>query len=151
MLYLNEVSLLGNIGKVAFRQFGQTPRCEISLATSRMYKKADGTKIENTQWHTIVTWAALAEQMRDHAASYKKMLVKGELRYGEYAKEDGTKVKFTEIVASDISLIEKKQGETLTEPQMQYTNVSPKTAEVARQAQAILDAGINATEDNVPF
>ena len=72
MAGVNKVILVGNLGKDPEIKYleGNIARVHFSLATSEVYKDKAGNRVEQTEWHNIVIWRALAE-------SAEKILKKG--------------------------------------------------------------------------
>ena len=60
---INKVILVGNLGQDPELRYtgGGTAVCNMRIATSESYKDKDGNMVENTEWHTVVAWARLAE------------------------------------------------------------------------------------------
>lgn len=108
MKSLNEVTLVGNVGKDpdVRNLTGGAVSATITLATSTGgYTGKDGKEIaERTQWHNIVVWNNLASICEKYVKKGSRLLVKGRIEYREYDK-DGQKRYVTEIIANDIMLI----------------------------------------------
>lgn len=61
--FRNHVQLIGNIGDdptVTNLESGRKV-AKFQLATNERYKNANGEKVQNTDWHTIVAWGKTAE------------------------------------------------------------------------------------------
>lgn len=107
---LNRVLLIGNLGKEPeIRHLeGGYSKATFPLATSENYKNKDGVKQEQTEWHTIVAWRALAESIEKLALKKGTMLyVEGKIRNRTYDDKDGNKKSYTEINADTISVIKR--------------------------------------------
>lgn len=107
MKSINEVLLFGNVGKdPEVRTLDNKSKvASFSLATSTGgYKKQDGTEVpERTQWHNISCWRSLADIAEKYIHKGDKIIVKGMITYDEVG-EGNNKKRYTEIVATDISL-----------------------------------------------
>jgi single-strand DNA-binding protein len=58
----NSVQLIGRLGKdPEVKIYNKSKKASFSLATSDSYKNEKGEKVEDTQWHNIVIWGALAD------------------------------------------------------------------------------------------
>ena len=59
----NKVQLIGNLGRdpevIEFE--GGRKLAKFSLATGESYKKENGEKVTDTQWHNVVAWGKTAE------------------------------------------------------------------------------------------
>ena len=123
MKSLNEVTLVGNVGKDPETKAltGGNVQATFTLATSTGgYTGKDGKEIpEKTQWHNIVVWGAQASVAEKFIKKGSKVLIKGRIEYRDYEK-DGQKRYITEIVASDIMLLSQPmQSQPTTQPQPQ--------------------------------
>lgn len=107
---LNKVLLIGNLGKEPeIRHLdGGYAKATFPLATTENYKNKDGIKQEQTEWHTIVAWRALAESIEKLQLKKGTMLyVEGKIRNRSYDDKDGNKKNYTEINADSISVIKR--------------------------------------------
>lgn len=93
-----EVKLLDNGSKVA----------TFSLATSDSFISKDGTKQEQTQWHSIVVWGNLAGVCEKYLKKGKEIAVDGSIIYRTWDDKTGTRHYKSEIVASDLLFVGSK-------------------------------------------
>lgn len=107
----NSVQLIGRLGKdvelINLENGGKLAK--FSLATSDYYKNNKGEKVEDTQWHNIVVWGSLAEQMSKFLTKGNEVLVKGKLTYGNYSDKEGNTRYTTDIVAKEFFKITKME------------------------------------------
>jgi single-strand DNA-binding protein len=104
---LNRVQLIGRLGadpKMHQTQSGMTV-ATFGLATNRQWPAKDGTIQEETEWHNIVVWDKLAQLCCDFLAKGRLVYIEGRIHTSSYERE-GQKQYKTEIVASDMLLIE---------------------------------------------
>jgi single-strand DNA-binding protein len=100
MASLNEVTLIGNVGKdVEVKVFDNGGKiAKFTMATTESYKRKDGEKVENTAWHNVVIRSEpLVNIAERYVGKGSSVCVKGKVYYREYEKE-GEKRKLTEIV-----------------------------------------------------
>jgi single-strand DNA-binding protein len=90
-----EVKLLDNGSKVA----------TFSLATSESFKSKDGSRQEQTQWHSIVVWGKLAVVCEKYLKKGKEIAIDGHLAYRTWDDKNGTKHYKSEIIASDLLFV----------------------------------------------
>jgi single-strand DNA-binding protein len=110
-----------------------------SLATDEQWKDQSGEKQRRTEWHNIVVWNKLAETCQKFLTKGKMVYIEGRIQTREWDDRDGNKRRTTEIVASDMRILEKKSegaGDS------DYAGAGPVTAKP-------MDAGI--TDNDVPF
>jgi single-strand DNA-binding protein len=107
---LNKVLLIGHLGKdpeLAYTQDG-LGILKFPLATSENYTDKSGEKVENTTWHNVVLFGKMAETLANYLAKGKQIYVEGKIRNSSYDDKDGIKRYKTEIIASNIVLLGKK-------------------------------------------
>lgn len=110
---INKVLVIGHVGQepktVQTRNGGTLTN--LSVATSRFYKDANGNGVEETEWHRIVVFGRSAE----YAAKLTKgtlVYVEGRLNTSKYTDKDGKERTQTKIVAERISSLEKREGQS---------------------------------------
>lgn len=109
---LNEVTLLGNVGRdpeVRATRGGRVV-ASLSLATNRRVPQRDGEADEKTDWHRITVFNKLAEYVRDHVKAGDRLLVKGRIEYGSYEREH-VDIPTCDIVAAEIIMLTPRAGE----------------------------------------
>jgi single-strand DNA-binding protein len=109
---VNRVTLLGRVGQApdVKRLENGTPVANYSLATSEQWKDEQGQKKESTEWHRVVAWKQLAELSEKYVAKGSLLFVEGKLTYRKYTDNNGIEKTITEIVATTIRLLEKKES-----------------------------------------
>ncbi len=109
---VNRVQLLGNLGHspdVKYTAEG-TAVANFTMATTDTWKDKSGEKHESTEWHRIVVWRGLAEIAGKYLHKGSKVFVDGKLQTREWEK-DGVKRHTTEIVASELVLLDGRQDD----------------------------------------
>ena len=102
MASLNKVILIGRFGKdpeVTTFENGNR-KVSATLATSERYRDRDNNWVEQTDWHNIVVWGNLANDIADHRRNYAKgdlMYIEGKLRTRQYTDQQGFVRYITEI------------------------------------------------------
>ena len=107
----NSVQLIGNLGKdVDFRNFDNgRSKAAFTIATNDYYKNNKGEKVQDTQWHNVVAWGRLAENMKNILEKGHEVLIKGKLVSRSYEDKEGTKKYITEVVANEFVAFAKKE------------------------------------------
>ncbi|MCL8000960.1 single-stranded DNA-binding protein, partial [Brucella sp. 21LCYQ03] len=105
MASVNKVILVGHLGKDPEIRYldGNVSVASFPLATSEFYNK-DGKKIEQTEWHNIVLWRALADLAVKYLKKGKLVYIEGKLRTRTYEDKEGVRRFATEIVADRFNL-----------------------------------------------
>lgn len=164
---INKVILVGNIGgdpDVRYMPNGNAVTT-LSVATSESWKdKETGNKQERTEWHRVVCFNRLGEIAGEYVRKGSKLYVEGSLRTRKWQDPQGQDRYTTEIVASDIQMLDGKgqtnasYGDTQPmgqqqEPQQQQNNYAPRKPQ-ATNTQANQSAAQNAfdeLDDDIPF
>lgn len=106
MASVNKVILVGHLGKDPEIRYldGNVSVASFPLATSEFYNK-DGKKVEQTEWHNIVLWRALADLAVKYLKKGKLVYIEGKLRTRTYEDKEGVRRFTTEIVAESFNLL----------------------------------------------
>ena len=115
---LNKVMLIGNLTRdpeTRSTPQGQTVTT-FSVATSRQWTDAAGTRKEKTEFHNIVAWAKLAEICQQFLAKGRKIFIEGRLQTRDWTGDDGTKRYRTEIVAENMIMLDRAPGAPSSAP-----------------------------------
>lgn len=104
----NVVSVLGNMTKEA--ELRQTPNgdhvANFSVATNRRWQDRDsGEQKEETEFHNVVAWGALAQEIAEKIQKGQRTYVQGRLQTRSWETPDGEKRYTTEIVAEKVLLL----------------------------------------------
>lgn len=106
----NSVHLIGRLGadpEVIEFESGKN-KARFSLATTDVMYDKKGSRIEDTQWHTIVAWGNLAKIASDYLKKGREIAVEGKLTNRKYEDKNGQFKFYTEIVANEILMLDKK-------------------------------------------
>jgi single-strand DNA-binding protein len=106
---INKVILVGNLGNDPETRYLPSGGAvtTISLATSESWKdKQTGQAQERTEWHRVVFFNRLAEIAGEYLRKGRKVYVEGSLRTRKWQDQNGQDRWTTEIVASDMLLID---------------------------------------------
>lgn len=116
---LNRVQLIGNLTRDPELRYtpSGTAVCTFGLATNRAWTTDNGEKHEEAEFHRVVAWNKLAELCSQFLTKGRKVFVEGRLSTRSWNAQDGTQKQTTEVVISDMILLDSKrsEGETATE------------------------------------
>lgn len=107
---INKAILVGRLGKdpeVRYTPDGLMVT-RFNLATDEQRKDKSGQKIQKTEWHRIVTFGKLAEICGSYLAKGKMIFVEGRIQTSSWEDKDGVKRYSTEIIATDMRMLESK-------------------------------------------
>ncbi len=108
----NKVQLIGHLGadpEIRTFESGKM-KATLSLATSDVFKDADGMKVSNTQWHRLVIWGNRAKVVEKYLKKGNEIAAEGRITYRSYENGNGEKRYITEILLNDFILLGKKNG-----------------------------------------
>jgi len=111
---LNRVQLIGNLTRDPELRYtpSGTAVCSFSIATNRSWTTDTGEKHEEADFHRIVAWNKLAELCSQFLLKGRKVYVEGRLSTRSYNAQDGTPKSITEIVISDMILLDSRRQES---------------------------------------
>ncbi len=117
---LNKVLLIGNVGRdpeVRYLDHGaaqngqSTKVATFTLATTDRYRDRSGEVRENTELHNLVLWRQLAYLAERYIRKGSQIYVEGRIRTRSYTDQQGMKKYMTEIVADNVQLLGRRDGE----------------------------------------
>ncbi|CEG58146.1 single-stranded DNA-binding protein [Legionella fallonii] len=156
---INKVILIGNVGvdpDVRYLPNGNAVTT-LSIATSESWKdKTTGEKQDRTEWHRVVCFNRLGEIAGEYLRKGSKLYVEGSLRTRKWQDQQGQDRYTTEIVASDIQMLDSKGGGNSSfnyddVPQMQQSAPThQQNANKQQSPQAAQDA-FDQLDDDIPF
>jgi single-strand DNA-binding protein len=108
---LNKVTLIGNLGNdpEVRSTTGGNRVATFSLATSRSWNDASGTKQEKTEWHRCVVWNTKSSQLADIVEKYvkkgDKLYVEGRIEYRQWQDKENQTRYSTEINVRELIML----------------------------------------------
>ena len=110
---LNRAQLIGNLTRDPELRYtpNGTAVCSFGLATNRSWKTETGEKREEADFHNIVAWNKLAEICSQFLVKGRKVYVEGRISTRSWTGQDGTQKIRTEIIISDMILLDSKRSE----------------------------------------
>lgn len=111
---VNKVILLGNAGKdpdIRNLEGGITV-ASFPLATTEHFRdKNSGEKREQTEWHNIVMWRALAESVeKSELKKGDRIYLEGKIKTRKWNDKDGNQRITVEVVADTFTIINRKKA-----------------------------------------
>ena len=111
---VNKVILIGNCGgdpETRYMPSGGAVT-NITIATSETWKdKTTGQPQDRTEWHRVVFFNKLAEIAGEYLRKGSKVFIEGSLRTRKWQDQAGNDKYTTEIVASDMQMLDSKGGQ----------------------------------------
>jgi len=150
---VNKVILIGNMGKdpeVRYMPSGSAVT-NVTIATSESWKdKQSGEKQERTEWHNVVFFNRLAEIAGEYLKKGAKVYVEGSLRTRKWQDKNGQDRYTTEIVASEMQMLDSRGGAGGNFNQ-DHASSSPAASNKPAATQQPVASGVDDFDDDIPF
>ena len=150
MASLNKVILIGRLGKdpeITTFESGNR-KMSVTLATTERYRDRDNNWVDQTEWHNLVAWGNLANDIAEKRRNYAKgdmMYVEGRLRTRQYTDNQGINRYVTEIQVDKLmQLVSGRQPIQSSNPPQEQVYQAPAAAQDPL-------AGETMTNDDLPF
>lgn len=143
---VNKAILVGNVGndpEVRYLDGGMSV-ARFSLATTENYKNKSGERVSQTEWHNIVAWRHLAELSEKYISKGRQLFIEGRITNRSWEDKEGNKRYTTEIVATTIQLLGRKDEENSPSEKS-----APQTNEAKVDEPEIAEK--EAPDDDLPF
>ncbi|GAB3315052.1 hypothetical protein GCM10027428_16560 [Haliea atlantica] len=165
---INKVILIGNLGADPETRYMPSGGAvtNVNLATSDQWKdKQTGQPQERTEWHRVVFFNRLAEIAGEYLRKGSKVYVEGSLRTRKWQGQDGQDRYTTEIVASEMQMLDSRggmgqdnyssgpgdYGQQQPAPQRQQAPAGPQGQAGGNQQPAPPPQDFNDFDDDIPF
>lgn len=149
---LNKVMLIGNLTRdpeVRTTPSGQSVT-SFAIATNRSWNDAQGVKQDAVEFIDIVAWGKLGEIIGQYSAKGRKVYIEGRLQTRSWDAQDGTKRQKTEVVASDVILLDRAGSGPSVEREPAGTTPEPVAAATGAAPSAFASSDEINIED-IPF
>jgi len=151
----NKVILIGNLGgDPEIRTIDNGAKvAKFSLATNENYQDKSGEWQKKTEWHNVIAWRYLADKAENSLKKGMMVFVEGKVTYRKWQGEDGKDRYTTDIVASTLKILEKRENSgsgsfPSSEDAMPYITGSAQQQTPTTQPQA---TPIPEADDDLPF
>jgi single-strand DNA-binding protein len=113
-MYINKVMIYGNLTRDpelrAMPSGGNV--ASFGVATNRVFKKADGSKAEQVEFHNIVVFGRQAETCAQYLKKGSPAYIEGRIQTRSWDNKEGVKQYKTEIIAERVQFGPKGAGST---------------------------------------
>lgn len=109
--------LIGRLGRDPELRYATagTPMVNLRIATDESYTDRNGSKVERTEWHTVVAFQRLAENCQTYLKKGSLVFVEGSIQTRKWQDQQGQDRYNTEIKASRVQFLDRKGSNTKTE------------------------------------
>ena len=107
----NRVQLIGHLGVDPELKNLDSGKhlTKFSLATNESYKNDKGELVQATQWHNIVAWGKLAENISNLLKKGSHVAISGKLTHRSWEDTEGVKRYTTEVLVGDFVKLTPKE------------------------------------------
>ena len=153
---VNKVIIVGNCGQDPETRFMPSGGAvtNLSLATSESWKdKNTGDQQERTEWHRVVFFNRLAEIAGEYVKKGSKLYIEGSLRTRKWQGQDGQDRYTTEIVASEMQMLDSRGGQQsgdYDQSQGSYQQSAPQAQQQSAPQQQQSAPQQSATQQSAP-
>lgn len=148
---VNKVILIGNLGQdpeVKYMPNGNAV-ANITVATSESWKdKNTGEQVDKTEWHRVVFFRRLAEIVGEYLKKGSKVYIEGKLQTRKWQDKNGADHWTTEIMASEMQMLDSRGGGSSDFNQSQDSSQSMQQSSPSQAAPAPAN---NDFDDDIPF
>lgn len=120
---INKVILVGNVGadpEIKMLDSG-VKVARLRLATTeRITDKTTNETREQTEWHNVILWRALADVADKYVRKGSRLYVEGKISYREWQDKEGVKHTSTDITANEMKMLNKVES-AVTAPEAVVT------------------------------
>jgi single-strand DNA-binding protein len=167
---VNKVIIVGNCGQDPETRFMPSGGAvtNLSIATSESWKdKNTGDQQERTEWHRVVFFNRLAEIAGEYVKKGSKLYVEGSLRTRKWQGQDGQDRYTTEVVASEMQMLDSRGGQQGGGDYQQSSNQqygqqsapqqntppqqAPSAPQQGQNAPQQAPQGMDTFDDDIPF
>ena len=159
MASLNKVILIGRLGKdpeITTFENGNR-KMSATLATTERYRDRENNWVDQTEWHNLIAWGNLANDIADKRRNYAKgdmMYIEGRLRTRQYTDNQGINRYVTEIqVDKMMQLVPARPAQQSSYNPIQQSGYAPSQESVYQAPAAASDpfADQQMPNDDLPF
>ena len=159
MASLNKVILIGNLGADPDMRYlpDGTPVASLRVATTEAWKdKSTGERREQTEWHRVSLFRALADIAERYLKKGSQVYVEGRLRTRKWTDSAGADRHSTEIVADELKMLGKRPeraGTGMGADDGPATDPAPARSGLTAPPRepAIAGHGESFEDDDIPF
>jgi single-strand DNA-binding protein len=149
---LNLCQFIGRLGKdpeTRMMPNGQSV-VNCTLAVGDDYKDKAGNKVEQTEWIRVIAFGKLADVIVTYCTKGTKIYVSGKMKTRSYEKDNQT-VYATEIVASEMQLLDSRNGGPAAAQSNAPTQRNQQSAPANSQPQSHVNDGFGFDDTDLPF
>ncbi len=137
---VNKVFLVGRLGKDPEVRYLDNNRAvaNFTIATNEVFIDKSGNKVEQTDWHNIEMWDALARNAEKVLKKGRTVFIEGKIKNETWTDKDGNKRSAVRIRALQFQVVASPNSENTSPSDVKFT-------------PPVDDAPIDLSADDLPF
>ena len=114
MANFNKTIIVGNVGRDATLRYTPTGKavCDFSVAVTKKWTGADGSKQEETTWFKATTWGNQAETANKYVKRGMPILLEGTVTASAYMDKQGKPAASLELTVRTMQFLGRANGES---------------------------------------
>ena len=150
---MNKVILIGNLTKNIDLKYLTTGVAvgESSMAINQVYKKQDGTKVQDTCFIDIVMYGRSAEISNQYLKKGSKLCIEGKLNFQQWSDQYGNKRSKHIVSVEKVEFLDIKSDDNVqqaTQSTMQQTQTKANSNALAQKFEDIILKNFTITRKN---
>ena len=129
--------------------------CNLSLATNRIWKDANGAKQEAVDYHGVSVFGVSAENCIKYLKKGASVFVEGRIQTRSWEGADGKKQYKTEIIADKVNFMSRPAGSSAdsgyTPSQEGAVSPNPNPVSAGADDYSVIDFGGEPNLEDIPF
>lgn len=127
---MNKVILIGNLTKNIDLKYLTTGVAvgESSMAINQVYKKQDGTKVQDTCFIDIIMYGRSAEISNQYLKKGSKLCIEGKLNFQQWSDQNGNKRSKHIVSVEKVEFLDVRSDDSNTQQATQDTNIQQNQA-----------------------
>lgn len=108
---INRVTLVGRLGadvEVQYTRNTGTPVTRLRIATDSSYVNAEGERVENTEWHSVIVYGRNAENCAAYIGKGSLVYIEGFLRTRKWTDKQDIDRYVTEVVCRRVRFLDRR-------------------------------------------
>lgn len=137
---MNKVILIGNLTKNIYLKYLTTGVAvgESSMAINQVYKKQDGTKVQDTCFIDIVMYGRSAEISNQYLKRGSKLCIEGKLNFQQWSDQHGNKRSKHIVSVEKVEFLDTKSDDNMQQATQSTMQQTPQDTNIQQTTQSIM-------------
>lgn len=146
---MNKVILIGNLTKNIDLKYLTTGVAvgESSMAINQVYKKQDGTKVQDTCFIDIVMYGRSAEISNQYLKKGSKLCIEGKLNFQQWSDQNGNKRSKHIVSVEKVEFLDIKSDDNVQQTTQSTMQQTPQDTNVQQATQSTMQQNQTLTKE----